>query len=181
MHSHSTEAWANCGSSAPHQQWGAEGEAGEHSGGWCLQIPVGRKPVKPEGSIMAVLAIGFFNGESYWGPLQSRALGTTVSPTAWLISVALTLPSYSSPSLYSSVLLVSRWVKPKSVFYAYPKRLGSSLLTFSSASGMGGCRQNGVILPFLFMRVSLGVFCFAVSLSFLSGLLYSPRAGFVHR
>lgn len=103
---------------------------------------------------MAVLAIGFFNGESYWGPLQSRALGTTVSPTAWLISVALTLPSYSSPSLYSSVLLVSRWVKPKSVFYAYPKRLGSSLLTFSSASGMGGGWEDAgktelFFLPFL--------------------------------
>lgn len=93
-----------------------------------MQIPVGRKPAKPAGSITAVLAIGFFNGESYWGPLQSRALGTTVSPTVWWISVAPTLHSCSSPSLYFSALLVSQWVKSKLVLYAYPKRLGTLVI-----------------------------------------------------
>lgn len=35
----------------------------------------------------AVLATGFLSGKSYWGPLQSRTLGTMVTPAVWPISV----------------------------------------------------------------------------------------------
>lgn len=59
------------------------------------------------------------------------------------------------------------------------------------AWGMGCCRQNGVALPSLFVRFSSvfrlfdcllcgGFFGPLCSLSFLSGLLNSPRAVFVH-
>lgn len=36
----------------------------------------------------AVLATGFLSGKRCWGPLQSRTLGTMVTPAVWLISVA---------------------------------------------------------------------------------------------
>lgn len=40
-------------------------------------------------SVVAVLAIGFFSGESCWDHFQSRSLGITVTFTAWLIVVSL--------------------------------------------------------------------------------------------
>lgn len=50
----------------------------------------GKNPVKYAGHPMvAILAIGFVSLESCWGHLQSRSLGTVVTPTVLLILVAL--------------------------------------------------------------------------------------------
>lgn len=55
---------------------------------------------------MAVLTISFFNGGSYWGPLQSRTLGTTVA--SYVVDTGSPYPSsLFLPSLYIAALLVS--------------------------------------------------------------------------
>lgn len=57
-------------------------------------------------STVAVLTIGLFNGGSYWGPLQSRALGTTVA--SYMVDTGSPYPSsLFLPSLYIAALLVS--------------------------------------------------------------------------
>lgn len=50
-----------------------------------------------------MLAIGFFSGESYWAPLQSRPLRNTVTPTMQLMGTPVLLPSgfYSSQFCWS--------------------------------------------------------------------------------
>ena len=65
------------------------------------------------GSMVAVLAIGFFSSESFWGPLWSRSLGTMVIPTVWLIPVAPVLLPCSWPSRYSQLCQSLDGVKPK--------------------------------------------------------------------
>lgn len=57
-------------------------------------------------STVAVLTISFFNGGSYWGPLQSRTLGTTVA--SYVVDTGSPYPSsLFLPSLYIAALLVS--------------------------------------------------------------------------
>lgn len=65
------------------------------------------------GSMAAVLTISFFNGKSFWGPLQSRSLGTTIAPAVWLILIFLTLLPCFLQSLCKSGLPVSRRGKTK--------------------------------------------------------------------
>lgn len=56
--------------------------------------------------MVAVLTIGLFDGESYWGALQSRALGTTVA--SYMADTGSPYPSsLFLPSLYITALLVS--------------------------------------------------------------------------
>lgn len=61
-------------------------------GGWASANTKPGKPARVSRWLM--LGVGFFTGKSCWGPLQSRSLVTTVTPTAWLMQVALALLSF---------------------------------------------------------------------------------------
>lgn len=94
-------AWAGC-YEGPHDGWGWEGSKRD-KGGWPLRQ--GHMCSEDwrilQGSVVAVLAVGFLSGESCWGPLQRRSLGTTDA------GVTCFLP-YSYLSSYVSALPVSR-------------------------------------------------------------------------
>lgn len=70
-------AWAGC-YEGPHDGWGWEGSKRD-KGGWPLRQ--GHMCSEDwrilQGSVVAVLAVGFLSGESCWGPLQRRSLETT--------------------------------------------------------------------------------------------------------
>ena len=89
-------------------------------------------------SIAIVLAIGFFSGESYWGFLQSRSLGTGVALAVWLILLAPALLPCSWMSLYVSDLLVSGQDEANAgLSRSAPKGWGSWSLTVFSFSHKG--------------------------------------------
>ena len=72
--------------------WGKAGLGRQQGESWCLKMGnLSGENLAGEicrGPMASVLAIGFFSSEHRWGPLQSRSLGTTVAPTAWLLLVA---------------------------------------------------------------------------------------------